>query len=127
MKVLRTYPDKCITCHNCEAACSKLYFKEDNPEKSCIVINEELYPPEMTVCNQCGICAGVCPTLALTINAQGVVILHKSLCIGCLMCVAACPNNSMRYAKSVYNPFKCIACGICTKSCPAEAIEIETA
>ena len=40
MKMLKTFPDKCITCHNCESACSKLYFKEDNAKKSCVVINE---------------------------------------------------------------------------------------
>ncbi len=83
MKMLQTIPDKCITCHNCESACSKLYFKEDNAKKSCIAISEEVYPPEMIVCNQCGTCAKICPTLALTINPQGVVILNKSLCIGC--------------------------------------------
>jgi NAD-dependent dihydropyrimidine dehydrogenase PreA subunit len=43
------------------------------------------------------------------------------------MCVAACPNNAMRFAKGVYNPFKCIACGSCPKTCPAEAIELVTA
>ena len=127
MKMLQTIPDKCITCHNCESACSKLYFKEDNAKKSCIAINEEVYPPEMIVCNQCGTCAKICPTLALTINPQGVVILNKSLCIGCLMCVAVCPIQAMRFTENVYNPFKCIACGICTRTCPAEAIEIVTA
>ncbi|MEN6444676.1 MAG: 4Fe-4S binding protein [Candidatus Cloacimonas sp.] len=124
MKVLKTHRDKCITCHNCESACSKLYFKEDSAAKSCIEINENVYPPEMTVCNQCGTCVSVCPTLALTVNAQGVVLLNKTLCIGCMMCVAVCPNNSMRFAKGVLNPFKCIACGVCPKTCPAEAIEI---
>ena len=127
MKMLQSIPDKCITCHNCESACSKLYFKEDNAKKSCIAINEEVYPPEMIVCNQCGTCAKICPTLALTINPQGVVILNKSLCIGCLMCVAVCPVQAMRFTENVYNPFKCIACGICTRTCPAEAIEIVTA
>jgi len=127
MKMLQTIPDKCITCHNCESACSKLYFKEDNAKKSCIAINEEVYPPEMIVCNQCGTCAKICPTLALTINPQGVVILNKSLCIGCLMCVAVCPVQAMRFTENVYNPFKCIACGICTRTCPAEAIKIVTA
>ena len=127
MKMLQSIPDKCITCHNCESACSKLYFKEDNAKKSCIAINEEVYPPEMIVCNQCGTCAKICPTLALTINPQGVVILNKSLCIGCLMCVAVCPVQAMRFTENVYNPFKCIACGICTRTCPAEAIKIVTA
>ncbi len=126
MKVLKTYPDKCIACHACESACANLYFKEDNPAKSCIVISDESYPVGMNVCNQCGTCVAACPTLALTINPQGVIMLNKKLCIGCLMCVAVCPTDSMRTAAGLLNPFKCIACGVCTKSCPADAIQIET-
>lgn len=126
MKVLKTYPDKCIACHACESACANLYFKEDDPSKSCIVISDENYPVKMNVCNQCGTCVAACPTLALTINSQGVIMLNKKLCIGCLMCVAVCPSDSMRTAAGLLNPFKCIACGVCTKSCPADAIKIET-
>ena len=124
MKMLKTYPDKCIGCHSCESACANLYFKEENPDKSCIVISTELIPPHMNVCNQCQTCVAVCPTMALTFSSQGVVMLNKSLCIGCLMCVAVCPTNSMRTCIGLHNPFKCIACGVCTKSCPAEAIKI---
>ncbi|HPM05290.1 MAG TPA: 4Fe-4S binding protein, partial [Candidatus Cloacimonas sp.] len=47
-------------------------------------------------------------------------------CIGCLMCVAVCPTESMRTYLGNQNPFKCIACGVCVKSCPAEAIKIVT-
>jgi ferredoxin len=126
MKLLKTYPDKCIACHACESACSKLYFKEDNPAKSCIVISDESQPVLMNVCNQCGTCVAACPTLALSINSQGVIMLNKNLCIGCLMCVAVCPTNSMRTFQGLTNPFKCIACGVCTRSCPTEAIRIET-
>ncbi len=124
MKVLKTDSDKCIACHACESACSQLYFNEDNPAKSCIVISDEQQPIDMNVCNQCGTCVAACPTLALTINSQGVIMLNKSLCIGCLMCVAVCPTNSMRTYLGYHNPFKCIACGVCVKSCPADAIKI---
>jgi anaerobic carbon-monoxide dehydrogenase iron sulfur subunit len=124
MKVLKTYPDKCISCHVCESTCSSLYFKEDNPELSCIQVHDEQNPPEMNVCNQCQACVAVCPTMALTVNKQGVVLLSRNLCIGCLMCVAVCPTDSMRTAFGKHNPFKCIACGACVKTCPADALEI---
>ncbi len=125
MKVLKTCPEKCIACHACESACSQLYFKADDREKSCIVISDNTNPPEMNVCNQCGTCVATCPTLALTINSQGVIMLNKKLCIGCLMCVAVCPTASMRTYAGLLNPFKCIACGVCVKSCPSGAISIE--
>jgi len=126
MKVLKTFPEKCIACHACESACSNLYFKEDNAAKSCIVIGDNSTPPEMNVCNQCQACVAACPTLALSVNSNGVVMINKSLCIGCLMCVAVCPTGSMRTFPGLQNPFKCIACGVCTKSCPADAIIIVT-
>lgn len=126
MKVLKTFSDKCIACHACESSCANLYFKEDNAEKSCIVISDNVQPPHMNVCNQCGTCVAACPTLALSINNNGVVMLNKSLCIGCLMCVAVCPTDSMRTFPGLQNPFKCIACGVCTKSCPVDAIKIVT-
>ncbi len=125
-KLLKTYPDKCIACHLCESVCSGLYFKEDNPAKSCIRINDNRNPIDMNVCNQCQVCVKACPTQALTVNSLGVVMLNKKLCIGCLMCVAACPTNSMMHFDGALSPFKCIACGACAKHCPAEAIKIET-
>lgn len=125
MKVLKTYPDLCIGCHTCESVCSQLYFKEDNAAKSCIVISEDTQPPYMNVCNQCQKCVAACPTLALTVNSHGVVMLNKTLCIGCLMCMGVCPTDSMRTVLGEQNPFKCNACGACAKSCPTEAIKIE--
>ena len=126
MKVLKTFPDKCIACHACESACSKLYFKEDNQAKSCIVISDETHPVDMNVCNQCGTCVAACPTLALSINNQGVIMLNQNLCIGCLVCVAVCPNESMRIYVGNQNPLKCIACGVCVKGSAAEATKIVT-
>ena len=54
----------------------------------------------------------------------GVVILDKSLCVGCLACVAVCPTGAMRYYPGQKQPFKCVACGACAKRCPKEALEV---
>jgi carbon-monoxide dehydrogenase iron sulfur subunit len=125
-KYLKTFPDKCIACRVCETTCSQTYFKEANAEKSCIQIAETAEGNAINVCNQCGICVATCPTLALKVNAQGVVLVDKALCIGCYMCVAVCPTQSMRRHKDLLTPFKCVACGLCAKQCPTEAIKIET-
>ncbi len=123
-KYLKTYADRCIACLSCESVCANLYFKEGNREKSCIQINETGNGIEMNACNQCQACVQVCPTQALSVTAQGVVMLNKGLCISCYMCIAACPTDSMRRHKDGIYPFKCIACGACVKACPTEAIKI---
>ncbi len=124
IKHLETYEEKCIGCNNCMVVCANLYFKENDEEKSCIRISEKDGGFSINVCNQCGICVAECPTEALTVNSQGVVMLNKNLCIGCYACVAICPTNSMRRYPGMVVPFKCIACGACPKECPTEAIEI---
>ncbi len=124
-KVLMTFKEQCIACHACESSCSQLYFQADAPELSRIRITETETQPHMNVCNQCGICVRSCPTLALTINSQGVVMVNKALCINCYMCIAACPTGSMFRQSGGLTPFKCISCGTCTSACPADAIRIE--
>ncbi len=125
-KYLKTYPEKCIACRVCESTCSQVYFKVDDAEKSCIRITELADGNDINVCNQCQACVAVCPTLALKVNPQGVVMVDKSLCISCYMCVAACPTKSMRRHLNGLNPFKCVSCGMCAKNCPTEAIKIVT-
>lgn len=125
MKYLKTYDDKCIGCNTCITACSMLFFKEDNPERSSIEVisrgNDEF---TISVCNQCGTCVEICPTEALSINKQGVVMLSKKLCSGCMVCVDHCPTTNLRTFDDAVTPFKCTACGACAKECPADALEI---
>ncbi len=124
MKYLKTDSEKCIGCNTCMSVCSRLYFKEDDPEKSCIRVIAAADGYQLTVCNQCRRCVQECPTLALTVNKQGVVMLNKALCINCLACVAACPTGVMRLYAGGLAPFKCIACGACAKECPADALAV---
>lgn len=50
----------------------------------------------------------------------------KSNCIGCQLCVAACPNNTLTYVDNqiVIDRNICEACGICVEECPSGALEI---
>jgi carbon-monoxide dehydrogenase iron sulfur subunit len=126
IKYLKTMDEKCVGCMSCASACSQLYFKEDNPAKSRIQVNGTGKNSfHLIACDQeCRKCVQECPTQALFVSKAGVVTLNKSLCVGCLACVAVCPIEAMRYYPADKNPFKCIACGTCVKACPKEAILI---
>ena len=87
MKLLKTYADRCVRCGACMTACSKAYFKEDEPELSRIRIGDVGSMAQMNVCNQCGACIEVCPTQALERDKNGVVQLRKEKCTSCMMCV----------------------------------------
>jgi len=126
MKYLKTYPENCIGCNLCMSVCSQLYFKEDNPAKSAIVVTADGGGFTLNVCNQCQKCIPECPTQALSVNKLGVVMLNRTLCINCLACVAACPTDSMMTYRGGVVPIKCIACDACAKECPADALETVT-
>lgn len=127
MRVLVFNPDLCTGCHVCEETCSHTWFKEANVTKSRIRISEEATPGcyAANVCNQCGECIDVCPTMALTRDKRGIVRLHEKLCVGCLACVGFCPILAMRLHADYATPFKCVADGQCAKKCPEGALLVK--
>jgi ferredoxin len=125
MKYLKTYEERCNGSNTCMTVCSKLYFKEDNRDKSSIKVSPDGHGGfRLNACNQCGVCVTECPALAISVNKQGVVMINRNLCINCLACVAVCPTRSMMLYRGGLVPFKCIACGSCAKQCPTDALEI---
>lgn len=120
MKLLEKNPSLCTGCRECEKACSKLWFKEEDREKSCIRIEKD--PNKITVCNQCGECISICPVEALSRDKNGVVRIDKKKCVGCFMCVGFCSACAMFMNDKYIEPFKCTACGQCAKVCSTKAI-----
>lgn len=49
---------------------------------------------DSAACTQCGACAQVCPSHALTFN--GVLAFDAAKCIGCGLCVSRCPDGALR-------------------------------
>ena len=125
MKVLIRREDLCTGCGSCELACSKTWFKEENPAKSRIRVTKTETGYSLNACTQCGDCMPLCPVEALTRDKMGVVRLNNKSCVGCLNCVGFCPTLSMFIAEGEDKPFKCIACGVCVKACPNGALAIE--
>jgi Fe-S-cluster-containing hydrogenase component 2 len=128
MKVLVFKPELCNGCRICEETCAQTWFKETNAEKSAIRICESPEEPGhycAVVCNQCGECMDVCPTLALRRDKHGIVRLSKTLCVGCLSCVGFCPSEAMFVHADYTAPFKCVTCGKCVEACPTGALEVQ--
>ena len=116
----------CMACLECVRACSTAFYKEFDPDKSCIQIVEKNGAVKPNVCIQCGKCAKVCEAGASSQNPKtGVYLINKKLCTGCGKCAEVCPFQVMvPPAVSGANASKCIACGICVKACPMEILEI---
>ena len=68
MRVLIFDSNLCNGTRVCEVTCSQTWFKEANPAKSALRIcegEEQTGRYVANVCNQCGECIDVCPTMAL--------------------------------------------------------------
>lgn len=90
-------------------------------------------------CKACGKCIDVCPknlielipydskyAVACSSKDKGPVTMKDCTvgCIGCSLCVKACPNEAVKvedfHAK--INQEKCVGCGACEQKCPKKAI-----
>lgn len=112
----------CMACLSCVTACSKAFYKEMDPGKSCIQIVDRKGAAKPMACVQCGKCAAACEQGAITQNPKGVYMINKKLCIGCGKCAEACPFKVIVLANDKAS--KCIACGICAKACPMDMLEV---
>jgi Fe-S-cluster-containing hydrogenase component 2 len=123
---LRAIHEKCSGCGTCRLACALENLEEVNPAKAALAIKGRFPAPgdyRIQVCDQCGVCAEVCPDEA--IHKKGdCYLVDLDACTGCQTCVEACPHEVMFWHKSMETPIKCTLCGACVEVCPREALVI---
>lgn len=122
-------PKRCVSCRTCELVCSFQHTGEFNPRLSNVSVftYEHAAVTVPIMCLQCeeACCMEVCPTHALSRNAEGVVVHDEKKCIVCKMCVSACPLGNMSFSPRTRKVFKCDMCSgdpQCAKFCPTGAI-----
>lgn len=130
-KMLMIHPDRCTGCHNCELACSMAHEGHFRPRASRVHVytweREGFSVPMM--CQNCddAACVSVCMPHALRRDAAtGRVDLDANKCIGCKMCVQACPFGNAVWDQFTTKILKCDTCGgdpSCVKFCPTKALE----
>ena len=125
MKKVVAHPEKCTGCGLCEQVCSKAFYKVGDRTRSCVRVSRRLDGSQrIDVCDQCGECTAMCAAMAIKQAPNGVYMVDKKKCVGCLICVAECVKDDMHYHNDERYVFKCIACGICVKQCPSGALEL---
>ena len=101
MKQIIVHQEKCTACRECELACSFSHEGEFNPARSRIRVNdfyeEQFYLPMTCVHCADAPCATVCPTVAIQKEPDGLILVHEDRCIGCKMCLLACPFGVMGF------------------------------
>ncbi len=85
-------------------------------------------------CNHClhPKCAGICPTGAYDVRADGIVLLDTSKCMGCGYCAWGCPYGAPQYNPDAGTMSKCNFCfdnieqGLppaCVAACPMRVLD----
>ncbi len=126
--------EKCTGCRNCELACSLAKVGEINPIRSRITVM--MFPEESlcipVTCWHCDqpVCRDACPAGAITKDeVTGIVSVSQGRCIGCRLCLLACPFGAISSSGS--SPIeKCDLCGgnpECVAVCQPKAIKFEPA
>ena len=130
-KIFLIDSEKCTGCKLCEAVCAFCKEREFNPTRSRIhILKWERTGLDIPmVCLHCDtpICESVCPTRAICRNNEtGAMVIDYDLCIGCKMCVFACPFGGISVDLKKRRVIKCDLCDgdpRCVRFCSPGAIQ----
>ena len=131
VKMILAHPQKCVACRLCEGACSFQHEGAFQPARTRIFVHdfvdEAVYLP--LACFHCSDapCVSNCPTYAIGRDpVTGQVTVNDDRCIGCKMCLVACPFSVMGFHTDKNVSHNCDLCGgdpQCVKICTYDALE----
>ena len=124
----------CRDCQVCALACSLHHEGECNLRMARLVVTKDMarYEFDIVICQHCDEpdCILACPSEAMVLDGQGVVIILDEECDRCGACAAACPYDAIFYNEAQDRYLKCDLCAgreqgpICVELCPVEALAL---
>lgn len=115
MRKLIFSPEKCTGCRACELACSFSCDGVFSPSRSRIRVTkiDEKGIDIPSGCYHCdkAPCMEVCPVRAIYRDKRtNAVVVDVDMCIGCEVCITACPFGAINYDDQKKLVYKCDLC-----------------
>ena len=119
----------CMGCETCQEVCS--FIHDDKAFIRVYKVHGGI--PVPLNCRHCerAACMEVCPTLAIYRDESGAVLINPGRCIGCKLCIMACPFGVPEFEPRDKIVMKCDLCAerrsegllpACASMCPSAAI-----
>jgi Fe-S-cluster-containing hydrogenase component 2 len=135
-KILVVDYEKCTGCRACEMACAVSHAGVSNPAKSAIRVVKRLRDGlnVPVICQQCEdpACANICSVQAISRDEEtDAVVVDLERCVGCRMCMVACPFGAVAYNVDQRQAIQCDLCGgadpWCVRFCDSGALTFRPA
>ena len=130
----------CIGCQACEVACKQehdipvgikwINVVKVGPRMVGDKLQMDFVPMRCRHCAKAP-CIDACPEKAISKRLDGIVLINKDLCTGCMVCAEACPFSSIQLNAETQVAEKCTLCvhridaGLepaCVRACPSQCM-----
>jgi carbon-monoxide dehydrogenase iron sulfur subunit len=130
MNVVYVELDRCIACLSCVQVCLFQQGSRNTGWSPNIFVHADMERRRIYAgtCLQCepALCMEVCAVDAIKRDPQtGAVLVDREICVGCGMCISACPFGYMHLEEYFGKASKCDLCGgnpVCVQMCMAKAL-----